>query len=217
MKRMYLVVLSFFCLFLLFACSGFQTSYRPTAIDSNYSRVYNCVYCEDDFNFQKEGELKGSFELSKCTDIDMLGLKVIIPKHFWGSPEYDSSWQTHVEIPLTLKFEWTKKDGSKAKVETVCSNQQNDTTNGCIGFDYVPLPCNKKIHYTLSFKPGTYCEGHPSFKGLEKIEGSDTVDKTSDIKEHPEKYPDFWKAKFLVVEGKRKGKFVGTHKKWAKD
>ncbi len=199
----------------IFSCKRFGGGWpypKKHSIESVYSanqRVFLQVYCEDEFDFQKAGSLSGDFTLSTWTDFDALRLEIVVPKLFAVDPDYDSKADAHLQLSAKVVFEWTGKDGVKKVVET--KTYDNETSMGCLAIEYVPLPKNKKINYRISFDAGKYTPGYLC-KGFEYND----EDKTADINTHPEKYPDFFKAKFLVVEGKRKGKVI-THQKPAKN
>lgn len=202
----------------LYACFAFSKQLgggypfpKKYTIMSAYSKdqyPYLQVYCEDEFNFRQDGAITGSLMLSHQTDFEALRFEVVIPKLSWLSPEYDGKWMAHVSLPITVDFEWVDKEGVKKMVSTSARPENavydGTTEAGCIGFEYVPLPCDTEINYTLTFESGVYCKGYLA-KGLEYNDGQKKIDKTADIMAHPENYTDFWKAIFLVVEAPRKG------------
>lgn len=191
---------------------------KKYTIVSSYSKnqyPYLQVYCENEFNFQNAGTVTGSFTLSYQTDFDALCIEVVIPKLSWLSPEYDNKWMAHVSLPMTVDFEWVNKEGIKKKVTTSARPENavydGTTGDGCIDFEYVPLPCDTEINYTLTFDEGMYCRGYLS-NGLEYNDGKKKTDRTADIMAHPENYTDFWKATFLVVEAPRKGSLSSNNR-----
>ena len=181
---------------------------KEHTIKSEYSenqRIYSQVYCEDEFDFKKAGSITGSFILPLSTDFDALCFEVLIPNFFWGSVNYDDKWMANIKLPVNVIFEWKDNNDIKQIAKTTVTQNGDETSCGSIGIQYVPLPRNKKIDYTLIFEAGSFCEGYLC-KGLEYGKGAKKIDKTTDINEHPENYPsEFWKAKFMIVEIKRKG------------
>ncbi len=121
-------------------------------------------------------------------------------------------------IPAKVIFEWIGKDGSKRSA--VITNVERrlysiSSHTGCIHFSYVPLPRNKKIEYTLHFESGTYVKEEDRDLPLLYYYNVDT--KTRENKtELLDTHPEFWKAKFMVVEAKRKGAVI-RHQKPAED
>lgn len=190
---------------------------KKYAIRSEYSRQNTpCehVYCDDEFDFKEAGVLKGSFMLSWQTSFTDLGWEIILPQFYsYASGEAQGKYDTFFHMPAALVFEWDGKDGRRKHAEVSLNPDTDDeyTLDGSLCFDYVPLPRNKKIDYTLTYAKGEFLE-HPYFKtpivwDLVRIHGTtgddiscfETVDKTELLKTDDS----LWKGRFVVGEKSR--------------
>ena len=207
------------------SCNSLEDKYfggtyirKPYTIDSPYGGLtkeeaekfgdpYNAkkflqVYCEDDFNFKEAGILEGSFKLSRKTSFDWLEFWVWYPKLRDQEDDAEIYYYSHLSIPMNIKYEWSDKKGN--------IHYAYSTNNGRNMFDYVPLPKETEIKYTLSYDKGTYENTTYQYEGEEGIsyglfyyENGDIdkpIDKTADINNNPEKYEGFYDGKFRVVE-----------------
>ncbi len=216
-KKYFVILFSVFIIILVVSACVFShktidkgwSFAKKYAIKSEYSRnqhEYLQVYCEDEFNFENEGVLKGSFTLPHNTDYNLLRFQILIPTIFMRTPNGQRNlWHGMVKIPAKLKFTWLGKDGHRKVAETK-TYYKSESSSGVIYIEYVALPRNKKIDYILEFEKGEYLPNLDSpalyyYHDATKTSDFFEEDKTELLKTHIE----FWKAKFMVLEHIRKG------------
>ena len=216
-KHSYLLPLFAIMCFLFLSCC--LAGPKKYTIKSKYSEKdkgghFYQIYCDDEFDFKEAGVLKGSFMLSWQTSFTDLGWEIILPQFYsYASGEAQGKYDTFFHMPAALVFEWDGKDGSRKRAEVSLNPDTDDeyTLDGSLCFDYVPLPRNKKIDYTLTYAKGDFLE-HPYFKtpivwDLVRIHGTtgddiscfETVDKTELLKTDDS----LWKGRFVVGEKSR--------------
>ena len=77
----------------------------------------------------------------------------------------------NIKLPVNVIFEWKDNNNIKQAAKTTVIQNGDETSCGSIGIQYVPLPRNKKIDYTLICEAGSFCEGYLC-KGLEYGKGA---------------------------------------------
>jgi len=205
MKRFMITCLSVLAVISIFGCNlsarmGGGWPFRKThSINSQYYGEFLQVYCEHDFDFQKAGCIKGTFALSKYVDYKTLRIQILIPALFRDTP-----WSGHFLIPGTLELNW---DGGNCQ-EIVTDDRSHWAFLSFSPYQFEQrLPVDKTISYTFTYSAGSYKDPAYIGTGLSYYdrEHNAYIDKTEDIEKNPEKYPQLWQAKFMVVEARRKG------------
>ena len=172
------VVLTALCVLTFSTCR-----FPYTVKNARFKNEFLWVYAEKDFNFKNADKVQGTFTLPKNVKHKGLCFVAMFPATF-----RNNKWSAVIKIPYKLTLTW---DGGSLKREEV------EAKSDWFGLNvYFPeeeirkLPVQKEITYTLEYEAGVYT----------KLQDTANRDKLTDLQNHPENYPGFYDAVFVVAE-----------------
>ncbi len=175
------------CIVLAILCVlNFSSCRLPyTVKNARFKNEFLWVYAEKEFNFKTAGTVQGIFTLPKSVKPKGLRCHIMFPATF-----RNNKWRAVVKMPYKLTLTWN--GGSLKKEE---AEAKSDWFGIGVYFseeEMQQLPKTQTISYTLEYGGGVYTELLDGPTGL--------IDKLTDLQAHPENYPGFYDAVFVVAE-----------------
>ena len=173
------VVLTALCVLTFSTCR-----FPYTVKNARFKNEFSWVYAEKDFNFKNAGKVQGTFTLPKNVKHKGLRFVAMFPATF-----RNNKWSAVIKMPYKLTLTW--EGGSLLKEEDVEAKSDWFGLNVYFSEEEIrKLPVQQTIIYTLEYKAGVYT----------KLQDTAELDKLADLQDHPESYPNFYDAVFVVAE-----------------